>query len=49
MKIMDQVQELIESPLSAGELAVRYQDLCDGPQGLMERSSFAVDPSGLFK
>jgi Uma2 family endonuclease len=29
MSVMDKVQELIEAPLSAAELVVRYQDLCD--------------------
>ena len=31
MKVMDNVQELIEVPLSAAELALRYRDLCDNP------------------
>src|SRR3979490_1331786 len=31
MKVMDKEQEVIEAPLSAGELALRYRDLCDDP------------------
>ena len=31
MKLMDEAQELIEAPLSAEELALRYRDLCDNP------------------
>ena len=31
MKVVDKEQELIEAPLSAGELALRYRDLCDNP------------------
>ncbi len=31
MKVMDKVQEVIEAPLSAEELAVRYRDLCEDP------------------
>jgi|SRR5437762_3584830 len=31
MKVMDKEQEVIEAPLSAGELALRYRDLCDNP------------------
>jgi Uma2 family endonuclease len=31
MKVMDKVQELIEVPLSAEDLAVRYRSLCDDP------------------
>ena len=29
MKVMDQLRELIEAPLSADELAVRYRGLCE--------------------
>lgn len=32
MEFMEKVQELIEAPLSAEELAVRYRDLCDDPR-----------------
>jgi Uma2 family endonuclease len=31
MKVMHKEQEVIEAPLSAGELALRYRDLCDDP------------------
>ena len=31
MKVMDKEQEVIEAPLTAGELALRYLDLCDNP------------------
>jgi Uma2 family endonuclease len=31
MKIMDEVQELIEAPLSREQLAVRYRGLCEDP------------------
>jgi Uma2 family endonuclease len=31
MKVMDKLQEVIEAPLSAEELAVRYRNLCEDP------------------
>jgi Uma2 family endonuclease len=31
MKVMDEVQELIEAPLSREELAMRYRSLCEDP------------------
>ena len=46
MNVMAEAQELIETPLSREELAVRYRDLCSDPTYNRVPGKIEIDPWG---